>query len=804
MKTVLNTKKIIIMISAVLLTVAVAVLAAVLVIKTTKKAVEDTGKIVGPSGTVISESSEFSESAEFSESSEFLSIFEETNSKPVVEKQLSITSPSGLKTTVTTSKTVITGTSDIGSPLTMNGKNVERSSDGSFSVDVELEVGKNTFEFKHKGKTVTCVITYKFTVISSYSPSSSQKYSSGSTFVVSAVARPSSKVTATFNGKTITLTEGTNPDNKEFVTYAGSFELPKDNVDNLNLGKVKFVGTYNGKTDTYYSGSITCLAVEKVTSKSYVAEVIAFTAETFDGSTTNDNSDPRCNYLPKGTVDYCDKGLIYDPQSEQTYIKLRCGRRVYLDKPTDDKKSRTTVTKRYKGTLPDHNEIGVASFDQSGRHTVITFDTDWKAPFLLDIYPQSYANGAKQDFTFSNATFQYVEIKFCYATVFKGSINIPKSNPVFKSAKVIKKGDSHVLRLYLKKKGMFYGWDSYYNSKGQLCLEFLNPANTKKAANEYGVDLTGTKILIDAGHGGSDPGTVRGRVYESNRNLYLAYKVRAELKKIGATVVMTRKGDYSVTSDERRQILKREKPDYCLAIHHNAAGSSSANGFEGFHFNAFSRAAAKMVYDRSMQTGLYSNSKFKSHYFFMCRMTACPTVLTESGYFSNVKDFNNIISESANTKKAKAMVKGIADYFISIQYTPVIDDTESNSSMSSKPASSTASKPASSTASKPATSTVSKPASSTASKPATSTASKPTSSTASKPVTSTESKPDSGTESRPDDTASSETNSDPAEPSDDSSQSSSSETSSVSSNDSTGSDISSISSSSVSEPADNK
>ena len=272
---------------------------------------------------------------------------------------------------------------------------------------------------------------------------------------------------------------------------------------------------------------------------------------------------------------------------------------------------------------------------------------------------------------------------------------------------------------------------------------------------------------------------------KSNRNLYLAYKVRAELKKIGATVVMTRKGDYSVTSDERRQILKREKPDYCLAIHHNAAGSSSANGFEGFHFNAFSRAAAKMVYDRSMQTGLYSNSKFKSHYFFMCRMTACPTVLTESGYFSNVKDFNNIISESANTKKAKAMVKGIADYFISIQYTPVIDDTESNSSMSSKPASSTASKPASSTASKPATST----------------ASKPTSSTASKPVTSTESKPDSGTESQPEDNTSSETNSDPVEPPNDSSQSSSSETSSVSSDDSTGSDISS---SSVSEPADNK
>ena len=678
MKIVWNSKKIIIMCGAVLATIAIAVLAVFLVLNATKKAVEDADL-----------------------SSYVSSDFIEVESVPVEEKQLIITSPSNLNATVTTSKTVISGTSDIDFPLTMNGVDVERSSDGSFSVDVDLKEGKNTFEFKHKEQTVTCIITYRFVVINSYSPSSSQKYSSGSTFVVSAEARPSGKVTATFNGKTITLIEGGNPDNKEFVTYTGSFELPKDNIDNLSLGKVKFVGTFDGRTDTYYSGNITCLKKEDNSNSSYVAEVIAFTAETFDGSTTNDNSDPRCNYLPKGTVDYCDSGTIYDPQSNQTFVKLRCGRRVYLDKPTDDKKSRTTVTKRYKGTLPDHNEIGVASFNQSGRHTVITLDTNWKAPFLLDIYPQSYANGAKQDFTFSTATFQYVEIKFCYATVFNGSINIPKSNPVFSRAEVINNGSSHTLRLYLKKTGVFYGWDSYYNSKGQLCLEFLNPANTKKASNEYGVDLSGTKILIDAGHGGTDPGTVRGSVYESERNLSLAKKVKAELESIGATVVMTRTGNYSVSSDERRQILKKEKPDYCLAIHHNAAGSSSANGFEGFHFNAFSRAAAKMVYDRSMQTGLYSNSKFKSHYFFMCRMTACPTVLTENGYFSNTSDFNNINSDSANNKKAKAMVRGIADYFISIQYTPVPDDTENNSGTASNPVTSTESKPNTSDVSKP-------------------------------------------------------------------------------------------------------
>ena len=197
--------------------------------------------------------------------------------------------------------------------------------------------------------------------------------------------------------------------------------------------------------------------------------------------------------------------------------------------------------------------------------------------------------------------------------------------------------------------------------------------NTKLSSNAYGVDLTGAKILIDAGHGGRDPGAVRGSVEEEERNLNLAKKIKTELESIGATVIMTRTGDYTVTSDERRLFLKNQRPDYCIAIHHNAASVASPNGFEGYHFNAFSRAAAKMVHDRTMSTGIYKKSKFQSHYFFLSRITTCPVVLTENGYFTNTNDFNNIVNEAMNTTKAKAIVRGIADYFISIQYTPVIE-----------------------------------------------------------------------------------------------------------------------------------
>lgn len=603
------------------------------------------------------------------------SVISETVPQPEIEDiGLVITSPKSLSSTVTTSKTIITGTSDIAFPVHMNKTEIERGLDGSFSVDVELKVGQNTFEFEHKGIITVCKINYRYVVINSYSPKGQQKYPSGSTFTVSANARVGSKVTAEFNGTTVNLVQGNDTENKEFVDFTGSFTLPKNNDSDLNLGRVKFVGSFNGISETFQSGKIICEKNQQLANMSYVAEIVAFTAETFSGNTTDDYSNPTNNYLPQGTVDYCESGLVYDSSSNNKYIKLRCGRRVYVDKITDDKKDRTTVTSRYKGTLPDHNEISVDSLNQKGRHTVITLNTMWKAPFLLDIKPQSYNNPAKQDFIISSATFEYVEIKFCYTTVFNGSINIPKSNPVFKSAEIFQSGDSYVLRLYLKNKGKFYGWDAYYNSKGQLCIEFLNPVNTKLLNNAYGVDLTGAKILVDAGHGGFDPGAVRGNTKEAERNLSLAKKIKSELESIGATVIMTRTGDYTVTSDERRQIMKNQRPDFCVAVHHNAANSSNACGYEGYYVNAFSRDASKMIYDRTMQTGLYSKSKFMWHYFFLSRITSCPSVLTENGYFTNNGDYNNILSEAQNLVKAKAIVRGIADYFISIQYTPVPDE----------------------------------------------------------------------------------------------------------------------------------
>lgn len=589
---------------------------------------------------------------------------------------------------VTTYESTVTlsGSSDITLPLTLNGEEVSRYENGGFSLQKELSVGKNTFTFKCGETEYVYTVTYKYVIIDSFSPTTKQMLDCGSVFSVNVKARAGSRVTAQFNGETIELTPeilaSSEVNEGDFVDFIGSFSLPDGNVSDDNLGKVKFTAIINGITDIQYSGNIIC---KKDVNVNYIAEIIADFAETFNGNTADDNSNPHNNYLPQGTVDYCDAGIVYykkGTSSEKRYYKLRCGRRVYISK-TNLPNGTAAVTKRYVGTLPDHNELTVRSVETSGHHTNITLSTLFKAPFLLDLLPQKYANESSRNFTVSETTYEYVQITFMYATSFTGELKFPNSR-VISHATVTPDGTNTVVKLYLKEKGAFYGWDSRYNENGELVLSFLEPAAISYTdQNEYGVDLTGVTILIDAGHGGKDSGsygiehTTHAKKYqysypyEQAFNLSLAYALKSELEKTGATVIMTRTAeDQSVSADARCKMLHDTAPDYCISIHHNGSSDSTkVNGYDTYHSTVFSSDAAKMVNSRVTEADIYnSTSSVKWHYFFLARMTACPVVLTENGYMTNPDDYyDTIANKDAESAKARALATGIVDYFKSIQ-----------------------------------------------------------------------------------------------------------------------------------------
>ncbi len=609
---------------------------------------------------------------------------ESVPSEPEVLPVLTFSSPKNEKINTTEDKITFKGSFAPNTVITIGNETITTDNNGSFTVTKDLQFGNNTFTFTVADQVKTFNVYRRFVIISSYTPSTSQIYSAGAYFPVSVVAKESSQITATFNGVTITLQpQGTATNG--FITYGGKFTMPSGHFRDLNLGSVVFKGVYDSFSETFKSNTVTCKKEDIVLSSDpnatpkggkytdvgsgIITEIVAFQAETFDAGTNTDASKPWNNYLPKGTVDYGSANSFKVRRDGDDYhlVTLRCGRTLYKsyrDKPTQN---HTTVIKQYVGTLPDHNEITFNSLENKGSHTVLSLDVNWKAPFYFELLPQSY----NSDMTISNVTYNYVDITFCYATVFTGEIAIPENNPLFSSAKVIKNQNDYTLRLFLKKPGAFYGWDSYYDSNDNLCFEFLNPAKvTLTDANAYGADLSGVNILIDVGHGGMDCGALgsKGAAFsEANRNLNLANKIKAELVSIGATVHMTRTSDITSTFDDKMSMIKRIKPDYCIAIHHDSNNKKSLNGFGAYYYNPFSKKATELILNHSFNTGIYANKTFKLHKYFTLRSSVCPVVLTENGYMSNSGDYAKIIDEAINVKKAQALVRGIVEYFTSIQ-----------------------------------------------------------------------------------------------------------------------------------------
>jgi N-acetylmuramoyl-L-alanine amidase len=96
------------------------------------------------------------------------------------------------------------------------------------------------------------------------------------------------------------------------------------------------------------------------------------------------------------------------------------------------------------------------------------------------------------------------------------------------------------------------------------------------------LEVFGLKILIDPGHGGSDPGvTARTGQREDRTNLNVALYVMAGLEASGHTVIMTRTAhDQSVSVTARQTLIKKYKPDLVISIHHNGSASVKSNGAE--------------------------------------------------------------------------------------------------------------------------------------------------------------------------------------------------------------------------------
>ena len=492
--------------------------------------------------------------------------------------------------------------------------------------------------------------TGKYELIDSFSPSESVSLNSNSVIIVSVKSKfDNLTVTAELNEDSTTLSLSYNEE-EPLNNYLGSFTLKSTDKDTA-LGQIKITCIKDNTTEIYYSGIITVLKNSSDKSTKYIAEVIDVPAETFDGETVDDTSRPYNSYLPVGTVDYCSNASIINEENEKSYRLLRFGKRVYDNQNL----------KIYEGTLPSENTLTVDRAKTEGKYTVLSFYTDFKAPFTVELKEQEYKNTDKGVFVTESPTFSYVEIRFMYCTEIIGDVIFDSDNPLFKDTEISYEENCAVLKLNLKKQGRFYGWRAEYDEYGCLLLKFLEPTRLYSDNNQYGYGLYDKVIIVDAGHGGKDSGGAVDGFYESNSNLSFAFILRDELEAAGATVYLTREDNtFMDTYDRYRKVLQYE-PDFVVSVHRNGGGG---NGFGAYYYNSFSAPASKYVYQATASTQLYRKCSGSSwHYFFLNRLGICPSVLTENGFLDDDQDRINMMNADHQKACAQTIVKGIIEYF---------------------------------------------------------------------------------------------------------------------------------------------
>ncbi|REK67307.1 MAG: N-acetylmuramoyl-L-alanine amidase [Cohnella sp.] len=171
-------------------------------------------------------------------------------------------------------------------------------------------------------------------------------------------------------------------------------------------------------------------------------------------------------------------------------------------------------------------------------------------------------------------------------------------------------------------------------------------------------------IVLDAGHGGSDPGAISiTKKKEKDFNLAVILKLRDLLAADPRLkVVLTRSDDSYPTLADRANLANSLKADLFLSVHANSSTSSSANGSETYYTRDASKAFAETVHKYAVSaTGLKDNGVRKSS-LYVTRETTMPAVLYEAGYLSNASDESKLYTEAFQNKLAQGLATAIKVY----------------------------------------------------------------------------------------------------------------------------------------------
>lgn len=195
-------------------------------------------------------------------------------------------------------------------------------------------------------------------------------------------------------------------------------------------------------------------------------------------------------------------------------------------------------------------------------------------------------------------------------------------------------------------------------TKGQYDLD----DEKKRQSKKY-------NIVVDAGHGGNDKGSIDSTetVYEKDIALQIAKKVASRLgRESDVNVIMTRTEDKYVSLEERAEIAKRANADALISIHLNAQKKyGDANGLETWYRGGATDGSKELASSVQQTTASYVDIMSRGilrNNFEILRETTMPAVLVECGFITNVSDMNKLKDPNYQDMLAEGIMQGTLSF----------------------------------------------------------------------------------------------------------------------------------------------
>lgn len=211
-----------------------------------------------------------------------------------------------------------------------------------------------------------------------------------------------------------------------------------------------------------------------------------------------------------------------------------------------------------------------------------------------------------------------------------------------------------------------------------ILLVFWSGSNAAKYAGSKNVQIAESCVVIDAGHGGEDPGKIGvNEALEKDINLQIAYMVKTYLEMNDVKVIMTREEDEGLHDSgasnkkvqdmkRRLEIMEEAAPALAVSIHQNSYPEEYVKGAQVFYYTQSSsgKALAEKIQMQLVDKADPENKRQvkANDSYYLLKKTPVPIVIVECGFLSNREEAEKLCTEAYQERIAWAIHMGIMQY----------------------------------------------------------------------------------------------------------------------------------------------